>query len=85
MPEIVSLQSELPLRVPVCAWCKPKNRSEDLGPLGSISHGICPRHLKKFMLEMQLKKNGIPGAGVMVVRRRRRAATALHPELTYLA
>ena len=78
------MQNEFPLRVAVCAWCKPKNRSADLGALGSISHGICPRHFKKFMLEMQLKKNGSPATAAMVVRRRR-AATALHPEFSCLA
>ena len=49
-----SLQNEFPLRIPICAWCKPKNRGVELGTgLGVISHGICPRHLKKLRLELQ--------------------------------
>jgi len=38
-------QTELPIRVVVCAWCEPWARSSGLG---DVSHGICPRHLKKM-------------------------------------
>ena len=85
MPEIVPLQNEFPLRVAVCAWCKPKNRRADLGALGSISHGICPRHLKNFMLDLQMKKNAGQVVPAMVARPRRRAGAFNHPELNYAA
>ena len=43
-------QTEFPLAVAVCAWCKPR----ELGAgLGDLSHGICLRHLRKIELEMQ--------------------------------
>jgi hypothetical protein len=45
---MIASQTEFPLAVAVCAWCKPKER----GPItGSVSHGICLRHLKKLKLE----------------------------------
>jgi hypothetical protein len=43
-------QIELPLRVTVCAWCKPDARQGM--DVGLISHGICPRHLKKLKLSL---------------------------------
>lgn len=43
-------QIEFPMRVAVCAWCKPKYWGE--GP-GAVTHGICPRHLRKLKLEAQ--------------------------------
>ncbi|HWH71649.1 MAG TPA: hypothetical protein VNT26_19910 [Candidatus Sulfotelmatobacter sp.] len=45
---MIARQIEFPLVVPVCAWCRPG----ELGNLGSVSHGICPRHLRA--LELQL-------------------------------
>jgi hypothetical protein len=42
-------QIEFPLRVAVCAWCRPKERGDTLG---AISHGICPRHLRKLRLQL---------------------------------
>jgi hypothetical protein len=54
-------QLDLSLSVAVCAWCKPR---VPMGEIGALSHGICPRHLRKVKLELQ---------GV-VSRRRRRAA-----------
>jgi len=37
-------QPEFPLRVVVCAWCKPR----ELGAtIGALSHGICPRHFAR--------------------------------------
>ena len=41
-------QIEFPLAVSVCAWCKPKERG---AVMGSLSHGICLRHLKKLKLD----------------------------------
>ena len=55
------LQIEFPLAVAVCAWCQPVERGSGLG---TLSHGICPRHFRK--LERELK--GI----VHKVRSRRR-------------
>lgn len=51
-------QLDLSLRVPVCAWCKPRVDAE----FRMHSHGICPRHLRKFKLEAQ---------GISPQRRRR--------------
>ena len=48
---------EMSLSVAVCAWCKPKERGNGIG---SVSHGICMKHLRKFRIEMQkmgAKKN----------------------------
>jgi hypothetical protein len=80
----VSLQSELPLLVPVCAWCKPKNRRAELSnSLGPISHGICPRHMKKLMLELQVNKDGGHPAPATAAHLRRRRAVFNHPQLNY--
>ncbi len=44
--ERVPRQIELPLKVPVCAWCRPK----ELGDRpGAVSQGICPRHFRKLV------------------------------------
>jgi hypothetical protein len=51
-------QLALSLRVAVCAWCKPRADAE----FRTHSHGICPRHLRKFKLEAQ---------GIAPSRRRR--------------
>ena len=49
-------QSVLPLRVAVCAWCKPR----ELGAgLGALSHGICPRHFREMSTKLQ---SGHPGS-----------------------
>ncbi|HXI70767.1 MAG TPA: hypothetical protein VNN22_10480 [Verrucomicrobiae bacterium] len=83
---MASLQSEFPLRVAVCAWCKPKNRSADLGNSpGAISHGICPRHLKKLRLELQMQKAGSHPAPATAAQSRRRRAPFNHPQLNYQA
>lgn len=63
-------QLDLSLRVAVCAWCKPR---EPLGEIGSLSHGICPRHLRKFKLEAQ---------GILPQRRRRATAHSTQDEST---
>jgi hypothetical protein len=63
-------QLDLSLRVAVCAWCKPRVA---LGEIGSLSHGICPRHLRKFKLEAQ---------GIMPMRRRRGPARSAQDEST---
>ena len=42
-------QLEMTIPVAVCAWCKPK----ELGTgVGTVSHGICPRHLRNIQLQM---------------------------------
>jgi hypothetical protein len=83
---VVPLQSEFVLRVPVCAWCKPKNRGADPGNSpGSISHGICPRHLRKLKLESQMKKDGGHPAPASAARSWRRRAAFNHPQLNYQA
>ena len=42
-------QTELPLSVAICAWCRPGVQGSSLG---EVSHGICPRHLRKLRLEL---------------------------------
>ena len=47
---MMARQIEFPLAVAVCAWCRPR----ELGSgLGALSHGICPRHLRKMKLELK--------------------------------
>jgi len=63
-------QLDLSLRVAICAWCKPRG---PLGELGSLSHGICPRHLRRVKLEVQ---------GMLPRRRRRAPAGSSQDEST---
>ena len=58
-------QIDLPMLITVCAWCKPK---EPDAVRGSLSHGICPRHLKRLKLEAR---------GLVVKRSRRGKRTAM--------
>jgi hypothetical protein len=61
-------QTEFPLTVSVCAWCKPYDR----GPgFETVSHGICPRHLRKLKLESK---------GIATQAPRRRYRKNRHPE-----
>ena len=54
---MMACQIEFPLAVAVCAWCRPR----ELGAgLGALSHGICPRHLKKMKLELQRTGGAAP-------------------------
>jgi hypothetical protein len=83
---IAPLQSEFPLRVAVCAWCKPKRRGVEPGTnLNPISHGICPRHFKKLKLELLMKKDAGHPAHVIATPLRRRRTPLNHPELNYQA
>ncbi len=61
-------QTEFPLEVAVCAWCKPRNHTQSSGPL---SHGICPRHFRKIEREVK---------GIVLPRRVRRRGPALEVE-----
>ena len=55
--QMISQQIEFPLAVAVCAWCRPR----ELGAgLGALSHGICPRHLRKMKLDLQRAAAGAP-------------------------
>ena len=63
-------QLDLSLSVAVCAWCKPRVPT---GEPGVLSHGICPRHLRKVKFELQ---------GFVPQRRRRSSARAATDELT---
>lgn len=77
-------QSELPMRVAVCAWCKPKHRGVELGAgLGAISHGICPRHLKQLRLELQKQKEVAQRQQTAALPSGRRKVSLNHPELNY--
>jgi hypothetical protein len=83
---IASLQSEFPLRVAVCAWCKPKKRGADPGKSPDpISHGICPRHFKKLKLELLTKKVAGHSAHAIATPSRRRRPSPNYPELNYQA
>jgi hypothetical protein len=48
--QMIASQTEFPLSVAVCAWCRPKEHGQEAG---SLSHGICLRHLRKMKLEAQ--------------------------------
>ncbi|SPE54207.1 hypothetical protein SBV1_1760014 [Verrucomicrobia bacterium] len=58
-------QIEFPLSVAICAWCRPGERG---GALGEVSHGICPKHLRKLERELQR----LNGAARTPARRARR-------------
>jgi hypothetical protein len=61
-------QPEFPLRVAVCAWCRPV----ELGTtVGVLSHGICPRHFREMKLKLQNNRRG--GADVPVRPQTRRS------------
>ena len=64
-------QTEFPWTVAVCAWCAPEDRGSRLG---AISHGICPRHLRKI-------KREIRGGAAKPTRRTRRDLAAGEPLL----
>ena len=67
-----ALQIEFPLRVAVCAWCRP----EKCGSVaGELSHGICLRHLRKLKLELR---------GIAAKRPRRSTARQHNPEALLL-
>jgi len=83
---IAPLQSEFPLRVAVCAWCKPKRRGVGPGTNPDpISHGICPRHFKKLKLELLMKKDAGHPVHAITTPSRRRRTPLNHPELKYQA
>ena len=63
-------QLNLSLSVVVCAWCEPRVPGSEVG---ALSHGICPRHLRKLKLELQ---------GVHPQRRRRTAARSARDKAT---
>jgi hypothetical protein len=47
-------QIEFPLAVAVCAWCRPKSKAAANMPV--LSHGICPRHLRKMRMQLKLSQ-----------------------------
>ena len=69
---ILARQTEFPLAVAVCAWCEPFERGAGLG---DVSHGICPRHLRK--IEHQVK-------GIVLPRRPRRRRSQEREGETFL-
>ncbi len=67
---MMARQIEMPLAVAVCAWCRPR----ELGAgLGTLSHGICPRHLRKMKLKLQQMRGAAPK------RSSRRSKTKFQP------
>ena len=67
---MIARQIEMPLAVAVCAWCRP--RELGAGP-GALSHGICPRHLRKMKLKLQRMNGTVPK------RSSRRGQTKIRP------
>jgi hypothetical protein len=45
---MIAAQIEFPLKVAVCAWCKPQDQGTTMG---TLSHGICLKHLRKLKLQ----------------------------------
>jgi hypothetical protein len=74
-------QTEFPLRVAVCAWCKPR----ELGAtIGALSHGICPRHFREMKSKLQSGLSGREGALVGQRPRRSRALRMANEEIAQL-
>jgi hypothetical protein len=74
-------QPEFPLRVAVCAWCKPR----ELGAtLGALSHGICPRHFREMKLKLQNSRRGGEGVPVRPQAGRSRRLSKLLQEIAQL-
>jgi hypothetical protein len=74
-------QSVLPLRVAVCAWCKPR----ELGAgLGDLSHGICPRHFREMKAKLQKSRSGKAGEPVRPRARRSRKLCPSDEEIAQL-
>lgn len=74
-------QSVLPLRVAVCAWCKPR----ELGAgLGDLSHGICPRHFREMKTKLQKSRSGRGGEPVSPRARRSRKLSQPNEEIAQL-
>jgi hypothetical protein len=72
-------QTELPLRIAVCAWCKPR----ELGAaLGALSHGICPRHFREMKIDLESR---LPGRAVAPVRSRIRRSRKLRSAIEEIA
>jgi hypothetical protein len=63
-------QIELPLSVPVCAWCKPDTGRGLNAAL--ISHGICARHLKELKMSLNPPAAGSAKAPPRPSRRKHR-------------
>lgn len=57
-------QIELRIAVPLCAWCIGAEAMREREP-DEVSHGICPRHLKKLKAQI---------LGIPVFQSPRRAA-----------
>jgi hypothetical protein len=74
-------QTELPLRVAVCAWCKPR----ELGTtLGALSHGICPRHFREMKIKLQNRLADREGAPVGLRTQRSRLRRGAIEEVAQL-
>jgi hypothetical protein len=74
-------QTELPLRIPVCAWCKPR----ELGAaIGALSHGICPRHFREMKSKLQSSLSNREGAIVGQRLRRSRGLRRANEEIAQL-
>ncbi len=49
---MTEIQTEFPLSFPICAWCRPRGLIPHHAA-GTVSHGICLRHLRKLKLSVQ--------------------------------
>jgi hypothetical protein len=77
----VADQTELPLRVAVCAWCKPR----ELGAtLGALSHGICPRHFREMKVGLQSNLPSRAGEPLNLRARRSRKRSRSIDEIAQL-
>lgn len=47
---MIGSQTEFSLQGAICAWCEPVERGVGLG---TVSHGICLKHLRKLKLQTQ--------------------------------
>lgn len=70
---MIAAQIEFPLAVAVCAWCKPQD--PEVRP-GTLSHGICLKHLRKLKLQAR---------GLSPKRAPRRSRMELAPGVPLLA
>jgi hypothetical protein len=79
--EGASRQSVFPLRVAVCAWCKPR----ELGAgVGALSHGICPRHFREMKFKLQSSQPDRAGESVGSRARRSRKLSPSDEEIAQL-
>ena len=58
--QMIAAQIEFPLTVAICAWCKPQDEAT---AAGTLSHGICLKHLRKLKLQARGGRAKRPSGG----------------------